>query len=181
VSRQRTPCTLGNSPESCRSILLSCIRSTGHRDPRVSHDSRIRVRQCVLEAVATNKPKDPLIHGSVIDARDMTERNWSTGRLQRSVDAFGRDFRFADKFAHWPNRSSIHSYPFLPSAGDRGTRGGTLFNEIRARGYRREAANRPSASIRMAHRHPAEAGGGSPSRSADVGLAPAPTTVRFER
>lgn len=47
------------------------------------HDGSWRV----LEAIATNKLDDPLIRGLVIDARDVTERNWSADRLQHSMDA----------------------------------------------------------------------------------------------
>jgi PAS domain S-box-containing protein len=41
----------------------------------------------VLEAIITNRLNDPLVGGIVVDARDVTERNWSAQRLQHSLEA----------------------------------------------------------------------------------------------
>jgi PAS domain S-box-containing protein len=41
----------------------------------------------LLEAITTNRLDDPFIRGIVVDARDVTERNWSAERLQHSLEA----------------------------------------------------------------------------------------------
>lgn len=96
---------LGYTPESLKQVHIQDLvhaddigpvlaalerRVQQPRGPRQFFQFRARHRDGswrVLEAIATNRLDDPLIRGLVIDARDVTERNWSADRLRHSLDA----------------------------------------------------------------------------------------------